>query len=59
LDTVGWIYYKQGQLQKARKYIQKAIDSGNPSAEVLEHMGDVLLKLNKPAEAKKWWQQAL
>ena len=59
MDTVGWIYYKQGQLQKALEYIQQAIDSGNPTAETLEHMGDVLLKLDKPEEAKKWWKQAL
>lgn len=59
LDTVGWIYYKQGQLKKAQKYIQQAINSGDPSAETLEHMGDVLLKIDKPEEAKKWWQKAL
>ena len=59
LDTVGWIYYKQGQLQKAQKYIQQAVNSADPSADILEHMGDVLLKLDKPNEAKKWWQKAL
>lgn len=59
LDTVGWIYYKQGQLKEAQKYIRKAIEAGEPSAETLEHMGDVLLKLDKPNEAKHWWQKAL
>ncbi len=59
MDTVGWIYYKQGQLQKALEYIQQAIDSGNPTAEILEHMGDVLHKLKRPDEAKKWWKKAL
>ncbi|MEL7833500.1 tetratricopeptide repeat protein [Fodinibius sp. Rm-B-1B1-1] len=59
LDTVGWIYFKQGNLQKAKNYIERAINSGNPTAEVMEHMGDVLLKLGEPDEAKNWWQKAL
>ena len=59
LDTVGWIYFKQDNLQKAKQYIEQAINNGNPTAEILEHMGDVLLKLGKTDEAKSWWQKAL
>lgn len=59
LDTAGWIYFQKGELQEARKYIRAAIDTGQASATVLEHMGDIFDKLNKPAEAKKWWQKAL
>lgn len=59
LDTVGWIYFKQGDFQEAKNYIQQAINKGNPTAEIMEHMGDVLLKLDKLEEAKTWWQKAL
>ncbi|MDX1672378.1 MAG: tetratricopeptide repeat protein, partial [Balneolaceae bacterium] len=59
LDTVGWIYFKKQDYEKARTYIQKSIDTGEASAEVLEHMGDVLEKLDRTEEARQWWRKAL
>lgn len=59
LDTVGWVYYKKENFEKARRYIKASIDTGQASAEVMEHMGDVLNKLNRPEEAREWWQKAL
>lgn len=59
LDTVGWVYYKKGNFEKARKYIQASLDTGSASAEVMEHMGDIMQKLEKPNEAKEWWKKAL
>lgn len=59
LDTIGWICYQQGDYKKAEKYIRSSIDTGRASAEVMEHLGDVLDKLNQSAEARQWWQKAL
>ncbi|MEQ9090623.1 MAG: tetratricopeptide repeat protein [Balneola sp.] len=61
LDTMGWVFYKTGEFEKARRFIKASIDLDDEaaSAEVLEHLGDVYDKLNKPAEAKKWWRKAL
>lgn len=61
LDTMGWIFYKTGEFEKARRFIKASIDLDDEaaSAEVLEHLGDVYDKLNKPDEAKKWWRRAL
>ena len=61
LDTMGWIFYKTGEFEKARRFIKASIDLDDEaaSAEVLEHLGDVYDKLNKPDEAKKWWRKAL
>lgn len=58
LDTAGWIFYKKGEFQRAYQYIQESIDTGDMSAEVLEHMGDICEKLSRHDEATKWWQQA-
>lgn len=58
LDTIGWIYYQKGEYDKALKYIRESIDTGEASAEVMEHYGDVLDKLNKPEEAREWWEKA-
>jgi len=59
LDTMGWVYYQQGAYKKAEKYIRDALQTGQASAEVMEHLGDVLDKLDRPDEARKWWQKAL
>lgn len=59
LDTLGWIYFQMGDYQNAEKYIKLAIDQGSPSAEILEHMGDVSVKLNKIEDAKEYYELAL
>ncbi|MDZ7683447.1 MAG: tetratricopeptide repeat protein [Fodinibius sp.] len=59
LDTIGWIYYQQGDYQKARQLVQSAIDSGTPTADMMEHMGDILDKMGKEQQAHNWWQKAL
>jgi tetratricopeptide (TPR) repeat protein len=58
LDTVGWIYFKKGEYEKAREYIQSSIDTGDASAEVYEHMGDIYEKLGQLSDARNWWQKA-
>lgn len=58
-DTYGWILYKEGKYIDAKVWIQKALDNGgikNPV--ILEHMGDILFKLDDTAGALKFWQDA-
>ncbi|CAN5213758.1 tetratricopeptide repeat protein [soil metagenome] len=59
LDTVGWIYYKKGEYDQAREYIQRSVDTGEASAEVYEHLGDVYKALNDHENAIKFWNKAL
>ena len=59
LDTVGWVYFKLDDYDRARRFIKASIDTGAASAEVLEHMGDVEEQLGNMNKAKDWWQQAL
>ena len=59
LDTVGWVYFKLGDYDRARRFIDASIKTGAASAEVLEHMGDVEEQLGNMDEARDWWQQAL
>ncbi|MBQ8045055.1 MAG: hypothetical protein IJ269_01735, partial [Bacteroidales bacterium] len=40
--------------------IRRAIDNDKePSATLYEHYGDTMYKLDRPDEAKKYWQKAL
>lgn len=59
LDTLGWVYFKRDNYEQARQYIQRSIDTGGASAEVLEHMGDVFEAEGDIGSAKNWWERAL
>jgi tetratricopeptide (TPR) repeat protein len=59
LDTMGWIYYQQGKHAKALEYISQAIENGEVSAAVYEHLGDVYNKLGNIPKAIEAWKQAL
>jgi tetratricopeptide (TPR) repeat protein len=59
-DTYGWILFKLEEYVEAEQWIKKSIDATNePSAEVLEHYGDVQFKLGNLDKAIKFWYKAL
>jgi len=58
LDSLGWVYYRLGDLDKAALYLNKAV-AINPDPELLAHLGEVLWQQGYHAEAKKIWQQGL
>ncbi len=59
LDTFGWIYYKIGNYAEAERYVRKAIDAGEVSAVVYEHLGDIYSRLSQQEKAKECWTKAL
>ncbi|MBE2279216.1 MAG: tetratricopeptide repeat protein [Ignavibacteriaceae bacterium] len=59
LDTKGWVYFKLGDFEKAREYLEKAIEVDENSPVLLEHLGDVLFMLNLKDQAMELWQKAL
>ena len=59
LDTIGWVYFKMGEYQKAVPYIEKAFSMDKQNSEVIEHLGDVKFKLEFKEEAIKLWEEAL
>ena len=59
LDTIGWVYFKLGQYQEAERFITKAVENGDASPVVLEHLGDVSYRLNEKDRAMEMWQKAL
>ncbi|MBA3696842.1 MAG: tetratricopeptide repeat protein [Methylotenera sp.] len=58
LDSLGWVYYRKGQLDKAIDYLQQAYKA-NPDPEIAAHLGEVLWQKGQHDEAKKIWQDAL
>lgn len=60
LDTYGWILYEQGSYVMARIYLEKAVvySGENPSAEVIEHYGDLLNQIGEQEKAVQQWIRA-
>lgn len=60
LDTYAWILFMQGRYDDAREYIEQALKNyEKPSAEVIEHAGDIYWKCGDRAKAVEYWQQAV
>jgi tetratricopeptide (TPR) repeat protein len=60
LDSLGWLYYKQGKYAEALVELHRAAEAlVEPDAVVYEHIGDACDKLGKKAEAVLYWQKAL
>jgi tetratricopeptide (TPR) repeat protein len=59
IDSLGWLYYKQGKFADARLQLERAISlPGGASAEGIQHLGDTLYRLGKTQEAIDRWAQA-
>jgi tetratricopeptide (TPR) repeat protein len=58
LDSLGWVYYRMGEVPEALKHLQQAYTS-RPDPEIAAHLGEVLWKSGQRDEAQKLWQAAL
>lgn len=59
LDTIGWVHFKLGNLDQAYHYIIRSVETGEASAEVFEHLGDIYQAKGDISNAVKWWKSAL
>ena len=59
IDTLGWVYYKQGKYEDALRELERAVEKGPASGEIYDHVGDAHLKLGDKAKAIEWWNKAL
>lgn len=58
LDSLGWVHYRLGNLDKAAENLRKAYEV-QADPEIAAHLGEVLWKQGKQEEAKKIWASAL
>lgn len=58
LDTIGWVYFKLGDYEKAKDYIEQAIKVGGESSVMLEHLGDITYMLGNKDKAKNLWEKS-
>jgi len=58
MDSMGWVQYRLGNLDKAFERLNKAYNLQN-DAEIAAHLGEVLWKQGKQDEASKIWADTL
>jgi len=58
IDSLGWLYFKQGRFQEAIKELERAsILFKDPV--IFDHLGDAYLKTGDTEKAKANWQKSL
>ena len=58
LDSKGWVNYRRGDMWAAVEMLQKAL-ALHPDPEIAAHLGEVLWRMGREAEASKVWDDAL
>ncbi len=58
-DSLGWVYYQQGRYELAYETIMKAYRKVPREFVIVEHLGDILVKLGRLSEARDYYAKAL
>jgi tetratricopeptide (TPR) repeat protein len=56
LDSFGWVLFRQGQDELALTYLNEAY-AGERSGDLAAHLGEVLWRLGRQAEARRIWDE--
>ena len=59
VDSLGWVYFRQGKLELAEKYLTDATKLMPRDATVKEHLGEVLAKRGETSRALTLYRAAL
>jgi Flp pilus assembly protein TadD len=59
LDSLGWVYFKLGQLKEAETNLSEAARVNATSPTIHEHLGEIYFARNEVAKARAAWEKAL
>ena len=59
IDSLGWVYFKKGMFEEARKELEKARAIIGEDPVVYDHLGDVYLKTGSLDKAKEAWIKSI
>lgn len=58
-DSLGWVYFKIGNYEKAEHYLKKAAEKVKNDPVIFEHLGDLYFKTEKKEIALEMYKKAL
>jgi tetratricopeptide (TPR) repeat protein len=53
LDSLGWLWYKKGDLAQAEQWLQRAVERGGRHPEIFAHLARVQIERGRLAEAEE------
>ena len=59
LDSLGWVHYRLGRLDRAEAFLEKAVRGSRSDPAILEHLGDVHAALGRASEALDAYRKSL
>lgn len=60
LDSLGWVFYKQGKMEDAVYYLKLTQEFSNGEDPIIfDHLADALYRLGRKDEAGEYWKKAL
>jgi tetratricopeptide (TPR) repeat protein len=58
VDSLGWVYYRQGDYAEAMKNLERAVELKPDDPTINDHLGDVYWRLGRTLEAQFQWSHA-
>ncbi|MFO7871791.1 MAG: tetratricopeptide repeat protein [Kiritimatiellia bacterium] len=58
IDTLGWIYFKQKDYEKALTQVQKANELLEDDPTIIDHLGDIYASLGNEEQAVTFWKKS-
>lgn len=59
IDSLGWAYFRLGQMDKAIENLERAAELSPTDSEVIDHLGDAYWRAGRETEARFEWSAAL
>ena len=59
VDSLGWAFYRLGDLARATQYLERAIELLPEDPTINDHLGDVYWRTGRVAAARFQWRRAL
>jgi len=59
IDSLGWAYYRLGNVQSAVEHLERAVELRPDDPVINDHLGDAYWRTGRKVEAKYQWQQSL
>lgn len=58
-DSLGWVYFRMGDIDRAIKELERAVELVDDDAVIHEHLGDAYRQAGKSAQARIHYEKAL
>lgn len=58
IDSLAWVYYRRGDFKAAVRELEKATAAGGRDPVIVEHLGDVYLKVGRDVDADRSYRDA-